>query len=138
MYERSHVSVKSRTSINSTFNLSTLRLACIYLRDYNLRALTCVAKNASVEIKLDKAPFNWHRESRRVRLLSGLTGIRTPSFARQADANTSFQLSWRAVTYTPKDRSAASSTDTKKHDNELGSVHNIPGTVQSLGKQMSI
>ena len=52
MQERSLVSVtvkpRSTSRISSALFISPL----FYLRDYNLSALTCVAKNASVEINL--------------------------------------------------------------------------------------
>ena len=50
MYERSHVSVKVEPPSTSRL-ISTLHiLPLFYLRDENFRVLTCVAKNASVEI----------------------------------------------------------------------------------------
>ena len=52
MYERSHVSVKVAPRSTSRL-ISTLYILPLFdLRDYNLRALTRVAKNASVEINL--------------------------------------------------------------------------------------
>ena len=38
MYERSHVSVKSRTSLNFTFNLNTLYLVSILFTCVNVRS----------------------------------------------------------------------------------------------------
>ena len=43
---------KSWTSLNFSFKLSTFYLAYILFTRLNLRALTCVAKPASVEINL--------------------------------------------------------------------------------------
>ena len=65
MHERSLVSVKVEP--RSTFCLSSALyiLPLFYLRDWNLRALTYVAKNASVEINLKtavkdtKGAFHW-------------------------------------------------------------------------------
>ena len=51
MYERSHVSVK----VEPRSTLYILPLFC--LRDYNLRALTWLAKNESVEINLNRKIF---------------------------------------------------------------------------------
>ena len=52
MYGRSHVSVKVEPRSTSRL-ISTLYILPLFdLRDYNLRALTRVAKNASVEINL--------------------------------------------------------------------------------------
>ena len=50
MYERSHVSVKVEPRLTSRLISALYILPLFYLRDLNLRALTCVAKNASVEI----------------------------------------------------------------------------------------
>ena len=52
MYERSHVSVKVEPRSTSRLISTLYILPLFYLRDQNLRALTCVAKNASVEINL--------------------------------------------------------------------------------------
>ena len=52
MHERSLVSVKDKPRSTSR-SISTLYiLPLFYLRDQNFRALTCVAKTASVEINL--------------------------------------------------------------------------------------
>ena len=54
MYNRSHVSIKLEPRSTSR-SISTLYIfPLFYLRDENLRALTCVAKNASVEINFKK------------------------------------------------------------------------------------
>ena len=50
MYERSHISVKVEPCSTSRLSSALFILPLFYLRDQNLRALTCVAKNASVEI----------------------------------------------------------------------------------------
>ena len=50
MRERSLVSVKVEPRSTSRLSSALFILPLFYLRDYNLRALTCVAKNASVEI----------------------------------------------------------------------------------------
>ena len=52
MYERSHVCVKVAPRSTSRLISTLYTFPLFYLRDYNLRALTCVAKNASVEINL--------------------------------------------------------------------------------------
>ena len=52
MHERSLVSVKVEPRSTSRFCSALFILPLFYLRDQNLRALTCVAKNASVEIHL--------------------------------------------------------------------------------------
>ena len=52
MYERSHVSAKVESRSTSRLISTIYILPLFYLRDYNLRALTCVAKHASVEINL--------------------------------------------------------------------------------------
>ena len=52
MHERSLVSVKVETFSTSRLSSALFILSLFYLRDYNLRALTGVAKNASVEINL--------------------------------------------------------------------------------------
>ena len=49
MHERWLVSVKVEPRSTSCLKSSVFILPRFYLRDYNLRALTCVAKNASVE-----------------------------------------------------------------------------------------
>ena len=53
MRERSLVSVKVESRSTSRLSSALFFLPLFYLRDYNLRALTCVAKNASVEINLN-------------------------------------------------------------------------------------
>ena len=53
MRERSLVSVKVEPGSTSRLSSALFILPLFYLRDYNLRALTCVAKNASVEINLN-------------------------------------------------------------------------------------
>ena len=50
MRERPLVSVKVEPRSTSRLSSALFILPLFYLRDYNLRALTCVAKNASVEI----------------------------------------------------------------------------------------
>ena len=52
MREGSLVSVKVEPRSTSRLRSALFILPLFYLRDYNLRALTCVAKNASVEINL--------------------------------------------------------------------------------------
>ena len=52
MYERSHVRAKVESRSTSRLISTIYILPLFYLRDYNLRALTCVAKHASVEINL--------------------------------------------------------------------------------------
>ena len=52
MYERLHVSVKVEPRSASRLMSTPHNLPLFYLRDYNLRALTCVAKNAPVGINL--------------------------------------------------------------------------------------
>ena len=52
MRERSLVSVKLEPRSTSRLRSAVFILPLFYLRDYNLRALKCVAKNASVEINL--------------------------------------------------------------------------------------
>ena len=52
MHERSLVSVKVEPHSTSRLCSALFILPLFYLRDQNLRALTCVAKNASVEIHL--------------------------------------------------------------------------------------
>ena len=52
MHERSLVSVKVEPRSTSRLISTLFILPLFHLRDYNLPALTCVAKNASVEIKL--------------------------------------------------------------------------------------
>ena len=52
MYERSHVSVKVEPCSTSRFISTLFILPLFCVRDKNLRALMCVAKNASVEINL--------------------------------------------------------------------------------------
>ena len=50
MYERSLASVKVEPRWTSRLSSALFILHLFYLRDYNLRALTCVAENASVKI----------------------------------------------------------------------------------------
>ena len=50
MHERSLVRVKFEPRSTSSLSLALFILTLFNLRDSNLRALTCVAKNASVEI----------------------------------------------------------------------------------------
>ena len=52
MHERSLVSAKVETFSTSRLSSLLFILPLFYLRDYNLRALTSVAKNASVKINL--------------------------------------------------------------------------------------
>ena len=54
MHERSLVSVKVEPRSTSRLRSGLFTLPLFYLRDYNLRALTCVAKKASVEINLSR------------------------------------------------------------------------------------
>ena len=53
MHERSLVSVKVEPRSTFRLSLALFILPLLFLRDLNLRALTCVAKNASVEINLE-------------------------------------------------------------------------------------
>ena len=57
MYERSHISVKVDSRSTSRLISTLYILPLVYLRDLNLRALTCVAKNASVEINIKRQKF---------------------------------------------------------------------------------
>ena len=57
MHERSLVSVKVEPRSTSRLSSALFILPLLYLRDYNLRALTSVAKNASVEINLKGLKF---------------------------------------------------------------------------------
>ena len=50
MHERSLVRVKFEPRSTSSLTSALFILTLFYFRDYNLRALTCVVKNASVEI----------------------------------------------------------------------------------------
>ena len=59
MYERSHVSIKVEPRSTSRCISTLYILPLFYLRDWNLRALTCVAKNTSVEINLSRT--RWRR-----------------------------------------------------------------------------
>ena len=52
MHERSLVSLKVEPRSTSRLRSALFTLPLFHLRDYDLRALTCVAKNASVEINL--------------------------------------------------------------------------------------
>ena len=52
MHERSLVGVKVEPRSTSRLSSTRFILPLLYLPDYNLRALMCVAKNASVEINL--------------------------------------------------------------------------------------
>ena len=52
MHERSLVSVKVEPRSTSRLSSARFILPLFYLHDHNLCALTCVAKNASVEINL--------------------------------------------------------------------------------------
>ena len=52
MHERSLVSVIVEPRSTPRLSSALFILPLLYLRDQNLRALTCVAKNASVEINL--------------------------------------------------------------------------------------
>ena len=52
MYESLACERKSWTTLNFSFKLTYCLLPLFYLREQNLRALTSVAKNASVEINL--------------------------------------------------------------------------------------
>ena len=54
MHERSLVRVKVERRSTSRLSSAFFILRLFYLRDYNLRALTRVAKNASVEINLKR------------------------------------------------------------------------------------
>ena len=60
MHERSLVSVKVEPRSTSCLSSALFTLPLFYLRDYNLRALTYVTKNASVEINLKEAEM--HRD----------------------------------------------------------------------------
>ena len=53
MHERSLVSVKVEPRSSSRLSSALVMLPLFYLRDSNSRELTCVAKNASVEINLN-------------------------------------------------------------------------------------
>ena len=57
MHERSLVSVKVEPRSTSRLSSAFFILPLLYLRDQNLRALTYVAKNASVEINLKGLKF---------------------------------------------------------------------------------
>ena len=61
MYERSHVSIKvePRSTSRCISTLYIFSLFYLLVRDWNLRALTCVAKNTSVEINLSRTM--WRR-----------------------------------------------------------------------------
>ena len=52
MYERSYASEEGKPRSTSRLISTLFILLLLYLRDSNLRALTCVAKNASMEIDL--------------------------------------------------------------------------------------
>ena len=52
MHAGSLVSVKGEQRSTSRLSSALFILPLFYLRDYNLRAITCVAKNASVEINI--------------------------------------------------------------------------------------
>ena len=52
MHERSLVSVKVEPCSTSRLSSALFILPLFYLHDKNLGALTCIAKNASVEINL--------------------------------------------------------------------------------------
>ena len=52
MHERPLVSVRVEPRSTSRLRSALFILPLFYLRDQNLRALTCVAKNASLEINL--------------------------------------------------------------------------------------
>ena len=52
MHERSLVSVKVEPRSTSRLNSALFTLPLFYFRGLNLRALTCVTKNASAEINL--------------------------------------------------------------------------------------
>ena len=58
MHERSHVSVKVKPRSTSRLSSALFILPLFYLRDKNLRALTCFAKIASVEVNL-KSIFSY-------------------------------------------------------------------------------
>ena len=60
MHERSLVSVKIEPRSTSRLSSALFILPLFYLRDYNLRALMYVTKNASVEISLEEAKM--HRD----------------------------------------------------------------------------
>ena len=62
MYERSHVSVKVEPCSTSRFISTLFILPLFCVRDKNLRALMCVAKNALVEINL-KGAVSWQSSS---------------------------------------------------------------------------
>ena len=55
MHERSLVSVKVEPRSTSRLSSALFFLPLFDLRDQNLRALTCVAKNPSVEINLKQS-----------------------------------------------------------------------------------
>ena len=54
MKDRSLVSGKDELRLTSRLSSALFILPLFYLRDLNLRALTCVAKNASVEINVKR------------------------------------------------------------------------------------
>ena len=62
MYERSLVSVKEEPRSTSRLISTLYILPLFHLRDKNLRALTCITKNASVEINL-KGAVSWQSSS---------------------------------------------------------------------------
>ena len=59
MHESSHVSVKVEPRSTSRLSSALFILPLFYLRDYNLRALTFVAKNASVDNNLKSSLCVW-------------------------------------------------------------------------------
>ena len=64
MHERSLVSVKVEPRSTSRLISALFNLPLFYLGDENLRALACVAKNASVEINLQSYPLSYPEPSR--------------------------------------------------------------------------
>ena len=59
MHESSLVSVKVEPRLTSRLSSALFILPLFYLRDYNLRALMCVAKNASVDSNLQSSLCVW-------------------------------------------------------------------------------
>ena len=59
MHESSLVSVKVEPRSTSRLSSALFILPLFYLRDYNFRALTCVAKNASVDSNLKSSLCVW-------------------------------------------------------------------------------
>ena len=81
MYERSLASVKVEPRSTSCLSSVLFILPLFYLCDENLRALTCVAKNALVEINL-KGVITW-RISVPAAISARLAGLRFQSGFRR-------------------------------------------------------